>query len=32
MLTIQIPGRETPLTLAHVVLDYNGTLAKDGLL
>lgn len=31
MLSIQIPGFGE-LTLAHVVLDYNGTLAVDGLL
>ena len=31
MLTINIPGRE-PLTLRHLVLDYNGTIAVDGLL
>ena len=29
MLNIQIPGREM-LTLSHLVLDYNGTIAKDG--
>lgn len=29
MLQIQIPGREM-LTLSHLVLDYNGTIAKDG--
>ena len=29
MLTIQIPGREL-LTLSHLVLDYNGTIAEDG--
>jgi len=31
MLELQIPGRE-PLRLAHLVLDYNGTLARDGAL
>lgn len=31
MLTLQIPGFGT-LTLDHLVLDYNGTLAVDGLL
>ena len=31
MLTIPIPGRET-LTLSHLVLDYNGTIAEDGLI
>ena len=29
MLTIDIPGRE-PLTLSHLILDYNGTIALDG--
>ncbi len=29
MITVQIPGREL-LTLNHLVLDYNGTIAKDG--
>ena len=31
MLEINIPGRE-PLKLDHLVLDYNGTIAKDGKL
>ena len=31
MLTISIPGREA-LTLSHLILDYNGTIARDGLL
>lgn len=31
MIQIDIPGRE-PLQLKHIVLDYNGTLAKDGIL
>ncbi|HLN63497.1 MAG TPA: ATPase P [Symbiobacteriaceae bacterium] len=31
MLALAIPGRE-PLALAHLVLDYNGTLAVDGNL
>ena len=31
MLPVQIPGFGT-LTLEHLVLDYNGTLAVDGLL
>ena len=31
MLTISIPGRES-LTLSHLILDYNGTIAEDGLL
>ena len=29
MLTIPIPGRED-LQLAHLILDYNGTIALDG--
>ena len=29
MITIKIPGREE-LTLSHLVLDYNGTIAEDG--
>ena len=31
MIIIEIPGRE-PLRIDHVVLDYNGTVAVDGLL
>lgn len=31
MLTIQIPGRE-PLSISHLILDYNGTIALDGEL
>ncbi len=31
MLSIQVPGFG-PLTLEHLVLDYNGTLAVDGVL
>lgn len=31
MLIIEIPG-SPPLTLRHIVLDYNGTLAQDGEL
>ena len=31
MLKIEIPGR-TPLEVRHLVLDYNGTIAVDGLL
>lgn len=31
MLQFEIPGRE-PLLLAHLVLDYNGTIALDGKL
>ena len=29
MLNIKIPGREA-LTLSHLILDYNGTIAEDG--
>ena len=31
MLTISIPGGAT-LDIEHLVLDYNGTLAVDGVL
>lgn len=31
MLTIKIPGREE-MTLNHLILDYNGTIAQDGLI
>ena len=31
MIQIEIPGRET-MEIRHVVLDYNGTVAVDGLL
>lgn len=31
MIKIDIPGRES-LTIEHVVLDYNGTIARDGEL
>lgn len=31
MLTIKIPGREE-LVLSHLVLDYNGTIAEDGVV
>lgn len=31
MLRFDIPGRE-PLLLEHLVLDYNGTIARDGKL
>jgi soluble P-type ATPase len=31
MIVVAIPGRET-LKLEHLVLDYNGTLARDGYL
>ena len=29
MITFKIPGREE-ITLSHLVLDYNGTIAEDG--
>lgn len=31
MIYIEIPGRK-PLTISHIVLDYNGTIAVDGVL
>ncbi len=31
MLTIKIPGWEE-MTLSHLILDYNGTIAEDGLI
>jgi soluble P-type ATPase len=31
MLEVSVPGRET-LRLEHLVLDFNGTLARDGVL
>ena len=31
MLKINIPGREV-MTLSHLILDYNGTIAEDGLI
>ena len=31
MLTIKIPGREE-MVLNHLILDYNGTIAEDGLI
>lgn len=31
MIRIEIPGRET-ITVEHLVLDYNGTIAEDGNL
>lgn len=31
MLTIKIPGREE-MTLSHLILDYNGTIAEDGFI
>ncbi len=32
MIQIEIPGREQPLELDALVLDYNGTIACDGAL
>ena len=32
MISIDIPGREHPLEIEALVLDYNGTIAKDGAL
>lgn len=32
MIEIHIPGREEPLRIRSTVLDYNGTVARDGLL
>lgn len=32
MIKIEIPGREAPLAIRSVVLDYNGTIARDGIL
>lgn len=31
MLTIKIPGRDE-MTLSHLILDYNGTIAEDGCI
>lgn len=31
MIYIEIPGRK-PLSISHIVLDYNGTIAVDGVL
>lgn len=31
MLKIKIPGREE-MTLSHLILDYNGTIAEDGYI
>ena len=31
MLVIKIPGREE-MSLSHLILDYNGTIAEDGLV
>ncbi|MEA4920130.1 MAG: HAD family hydrolase [Clostridiaceae bacterium] len=32
MIEIAIPGRDKPFIITSVVLDYNGTIARDGLL
>ena len=32
VIEIAIPGREGPLRIESVVLDYNGTIARDGIL
>lgn len=32
MITIDIPGRDAPLVIQYVALDYNGTIARDGQL
>ena len=32
MISIDIPGREHPLEIEALILDYNGTIAKDGAL
>ena len=32
MIKVEIPGRERPLCITSVVLDYNGTIARDGQL
>ena len=32
MIEIEIPGRDQPLRITSVVLDYNGTIARDGVL
>lgn len=32
MIEIEIPGREEPLRIQTVALDYNGTIAVDGIL
>lgn len=31
MIQVDIPGRD-PLAIGHLVLDFNGTMAKDGVL
>ena len=32
MIQIEIPGRKEPLVIDALVLDYNGTIARDGVL
>ncbi len=32
MIKITIPGRDETLEIAHLVLDFNGTLALDGMI
>lgn len=32
MIKIEIPGRDRPLEIVSVVLDFNGTIARDGQL
>ena len=32
MISIDIPGREHPLEIEALILDYNGTIARDGEL
>lgn len=32
MISIEIPGRERTLSITALALDYNGTIARDGLL
>ncbi|MCF0149913.1 MAG: ATPase P [Firmicutes bacterium] len=30
MITIEIPGRDAPVCIKSICLDYNGTIARDG--
>ena len=32
MIRIEVPGRERPYEIKYILLDYNGTIARDGLL
>jgi soluble P-type ATPase len=32
MITVQVPGKGETLELRHLVLDFNGTLAVDGIM